>query len=177
MDKEADLSQFKYFGEAYARLMMDLTQLAVQIRSSDHSPGRYHQSPIHYRRICEESILHRIHGHAFPDKDVFTSEMDNATSLGAALVISGKVWPDAAPRPDLGLQRWNDQATEQEMNKLDTKLQHPRDQITEVIGRIYRAGLTTTSGAISPLLTTRVIYGLHLRPLIRGPCNGKISSV
>jgi L-fuculose-phosphate aldolase len=25
-------------------------------------------------------------------------------------------------------------------------LQHPRDQITEVIGRIYRAGLTTTSG-------------------------------
>ncbi len=32
------------------------------------------------------------------------------------------------------------------MNKLDTKLQHPRDQITEVIGRIYRAGLTTTSG-------------------------------
>ncbi|MCK4747061.1 MAG: class II aldolase/adducin family protein, partial [Bacteroidales bacterium] len=32
------------------------------------------------------------------------------------------------------------------MNKLDTKLQHPRDQITEVISRIYRAGLTTTSG-------------------------------
>ena len=32
------------------------------------------------------------------------------------------------------------------MNKLDTKLQHPRDQITEVISRIYQAGLTTTSG-------------------------------
>ncbi|MFH0759081.1 MAG: class II aldolase/adducin family protein [Bacteroidota bacterium] len=32
------------------------------------------------------------------------------------------------------------------MNKLDTKLQHPADQITEVIGRIYKAGLTTTSG-------------------------------
>jgi len=29
---------------------------------------------------------------------------------------------------------------------LDTKLMHPRDQITLVIERIYRMGLTTTSG-------------------------------
>ncbi len=33
-----------------------------------------------------------------------------------------------------------------ENSELDTVLMHPRDQITEVIGRIYRAGLTTTSG-------------------------------
>ncbi|MEN8156651.1 MAG: class II aldolase/adducin family protein [Bacteroidota bacterium] len=32
------------------------------------------------------------------------------------------------------------------MEKLDTVLQHPRDQITEIIKRIYNAGLTTTSG-------------------------------
>lgn len=32
------------------------------------------------------------------------------------------------------------------MNKLDTVLQHPRDQITEIILRIYNAQLTTTSG-------------------------------
>lgn len=32
------------------------------------------------------------------------------------------------------------------MEKLDTRLQHPRDQITEIIKRIYNAGLTTTSG-------------------------------
>ena len=32
------------------------------------------------------------------------------------------------------------------MEKLDTVLQHPRDQITEIILRIYHAGLTTTSG-------------------------------
>ncbi len=32
------------------------------------------------------------------------------------------------------------------MEKLDTVLQHPRDQITEIIRRIYHAGLTTTSG-------------------------------
>jgi L-fuculose-phosphate aldolase len=32
------------------------------------------------------------------------------------------------------------------MEKLNTVLQHPRDQITEIIRRIYHAGLTTTSG-------------------------------
>ncbi len=32
------------------------------------------------------------------------------------------------------------------MEKLDTVLQHPRDQITEIIKRIYNAKLTTTSG-------------------------------
>jgi L-fuculose-phosphate aldolase len=32
------------------------------------------------------------------------------------------------------------------MEKLDTVLQHPRDQITEIIRRIYSAKLTTTSG-------------------------------
>jgi L-fuculose-phosphate aldolase len=32
------------------------------------------------------------------------------------------------------------------MEKLNTVLQHPRDQITEIIRRIYNAGMTTTSG-------------------------------
>jgi len=32
------------------------------------------------------------------------------------------------------------------MAKLDTKLQHPRDQIAEIISRIYTAKMTTTSG-------------------------------
>ena len=32
------------------------------------------------------------------------------------------------------------------MRRLDTKLMHPRDQITLIIDKIYRSGLTTTSG-------------------------------
>jgi len=32
------------------------------------------------------------------------------------------------------------------MKRLDTKLMHPRDQITMIIDKIYRSGLTTTSG-------------------------------
>ena len=32
------------------------------------------------------------------------------------------------------------------MKQLDTQLMHPTDQITVIIGRIYRSGMTTTSG-------------------------------
>ena len=32
------------------------------------------------------------------------------------------------------------------MNQLDTRLMHPTDQINVIIGRIYRSGMTTTSG-------------------------------
>lgn len=32
------------------------------------------------------------------------------------------------------------------MKRLDTKMMHPRDQITMIIDKIYRSGLTTTSG-------------------------------
>ena len=32
------------------------------------------------------------------------------------------------------------------MKQLDTKLMHPAEQITVIIGRIYRSGMTTTSG-------------------------------
>lgn len=32
------------------------------------------------------------------------------------------------------------------MRKLDTKLMHPKDQITMIIDKIYRSGMTTTSG-------------------------------
>jgi len=32
------------------------------------------------------------------------------------------------------------------MNQLDTQLMHPTEQINVIIGRIYRSGMTTTSG-------------------------------
>ena len=41
---------------------------------------------------------------------------------------------------------WDSNFPGREMDKLNTELQHPRDQITEIIRRIYHAGMTTTSG-------------------------------
>ena len=105
MDSEADLSLFKDFGEAYARLMLDLTRLVVQsvrliIPRDDTTNHLYITGG-----FAKNPFFTGFMALAFQDKEVFTSEMDNATSLGAALVISGKVWTDAAPTPDLGLNR------------------------------------------------------------------------
>jgi sugar (pentulose or hexulose) kinase len=105
VDSETDLSQFKDFGEAYTRLMMDLTQLAVQsvrllIPRDDTTNHLYITGG-----FAKNPFFTGFMAIAFQDKEVFTSEMDNATSLGAALVISGKVWPDVAPTPDLGLYK------------------------------------------------------------------------
>lgn len=38
--------------------------------------------------------------------------------------------------------------------KLNTSLQHPRDQISEIIKRIYEAQITTTSGGNISILVT-----------------------
>ena len=41
---------------------------------------------------------------AFNEKRVFTSEVDNATSLGAALVTAGQIWNTPGASLDLGLK-------------------------------------------------------------------------
>jgi sugar (pentulose or hexulose) kinase len=41
---------------------------------------------------------------AFPGRKIFTSQVDNATALGAAMVIAGKVWDKPMQPPDLGLK-------------------------------------------------------------------------
>jgi L-fuculose-phosphate aldolase len=56
---------------------------------------------------------------------------------------------------------------------LDIQLMHPRDQITMIISRIYKRGMTTTSGGnISVIdesddiwITSAAIYKGSLRPI------------
>jgi hypothetical protein len=43
---------------------------------------------------------------AYPSKKVYTSEIDNATALGAALVILGSLEPGKKPVLNLGLKEW-----------------------------------------------------------------------
>jgi sugar (pentulose or hexulose) kinase len=41
--------------------------------------------------------------HAFPEKQVFASRVDNASSLGAAMILSKQIWSEGTGFPDLGL--------------------------------------------------------------------------
>lgn len=103
-DLGADLSLFGSFEEAYACLMADLTKVAVEsvkLILPEKSPvkaiyitGGFSKNPFFTGFLTL----------AFPGRKVYISEVANATSLGAAMVIAGRVWPESPPLSDLGLK-------------------------------------------------------------------------
>jgi hypothetical protein len=107
VDRRVDLGQFSSFEEAYTRLMTDLSRQAVRSIRYILSPedntrhlyitGGFSKNPVFNCILCL----------AFPDKQVFTSEVGNATSLGAALVMAESVWKGASAQLDLGLKKVN----------------------------------------------------------------------
>ncbi|MGM0475512.1 MAG: FGGY-family carbohydrate kinase [Bacteroidota bacterium] len=106
IDRSVDLSCFAHFEEAYHQFMADLADLTARsirliLEGSDKTrnlyiTGGFSKNPIFVRLMA---------GH-FPDKKVLTSEIANATSLGAALVIWDAIEPGFKPAIDLGLIQW-----------------------------------------------------------------------
>ncbi|MFT3737785.1 MAG: FGGY family carbohydrate kinase [Breznakibacter sp.] len=104
VDNDADLSQFSSFDVAYRRLMYDLTLECASsidlVNTSDVKKlfvsGGFARNEIFVRLLAD----------FFPDKQVFTSEVDNSSALGAALVILEQAMPNAHPHIDLGLTEW-----------------------------------------------------------------------
>ena len=103
VDRQVDPGQFESFEAAYIRLMTDLTRQVVNsikliIAKRDKTKhlyitGGFAKNPIFRTILCL----------AFPGKQVFTSEVENATSLGAALVMVENIWKGTAGHLDLGL--------------------------------------------------------------------------
>ncbi len=95
---------FSSFEEAYHQLVMDLVDLTKEsidliIAKEDRSKniyisGGFSKNPIFLALIASH----------FPEKHVFTSEVANATSLGAALVLWKGIDARFNPAIDLGLQ-------------------------------------------------------------------------
>ena len=95
---------FESFDEAYHQLMIDLVDLTVEsidlITGSDdrtrdiYITGGFSRNPIFITLVAQR----------FPDKKIFTSEVANATSLGAALILWNAVEEDYDPHIDLGLK-------------------------------------------------------------------------
>lgn len=54
--------------------------------------------------FARNEIFVRLLAASLKDKQIFTSQMDNATALGAALVIWEKAFGNVAPVADLGLK-------------------------------------------------------------------------
>jgi sugar (pentulose or hexulose) kinase len=103
VDHQVDPGAFGSFEEAYTRLMVDLSRMAVHaigliIAEKDTTKQLYITGG-----FAKNSIFTTILSLAFPEKQLLTSEVDNASSLGAALVIAESIWKGVTDHLDLGL--------------------------------------------------------------------------
>jgi hypothetical protein len=104
VDESVAKETFESFEEAYHRLMIDLADLTAEsialiIPAEDQTKNLYISGGFAKNPI----FLHLMAGH-FPDKRVYTSEVANATSLGAAMVLWKGIDPEFSPEVDLGLK-------------------------------------------------------------------------
>jgi sugar (pentulose or hexulose) kinase len=98
-----DFYVFKTFSEAYHQLMVELSELTIEaielVTPEDNGienifiTGGFSKNPLFLKLLSE----------AFPSKNVYTSEILNATALGAALVILEKLKLSGKPVLNLGL--------------------------------------------------------------------------
>ncbi|MCY7349273.1 MAG: carbohydrate kinase [Cytophagaceae bacterium] len=102
---ERILNEFANYKEAYHQLMLDL--MAQQITSIRLAKGEisvtklfvdggFSRSPIYMNLLAE----------AFPELEVYASELAQATALGAALVIAPSWNPKSFGREQFGLKRY-----------------------------------------------------------------------
>lgn len=101
IDNNVDLSAFSSFQEAYHRLMMDLTMLCVEsinyiIPENDDIKNVFVSGG-----FAKNNIFVRYLAGKLSNKRVFTSEIDNASALGAAMVIYEEA--GLGKLPDIGL--------------------------------------------------------------------------
>ena len=100
-----DFYNFKSYEEGYHQLMIELTELTIEalelvLPENDdieniYITGGFSKNPLFLQLISE----------AFAMKSVYTSEVRNATALGAALVALNAILPGIKPRLNLGLTR------------------------------------------------------------------------
>jgi len=103
IDTTVDLSAFATFDEAYHQLMIDLVNMSckaialVETKENDtkalYISGGFTNNELYCKLIAGR----------FPDKKVYTSEISNATALGAALVVGKGAFGNKQPEIDLGL--------------------------------------------------------------------------
>jgi sugar (pentulose or hexulose) kinase len=103
LNEEPDLFEFDNFVEAYHQLMIELCDLTVEaigmvIPVKDDTKSLYITGG-----FSKNDLFRKFIASSFPHLKVYTSEVSNATALGAALVILQSLEPGVMPVLDLGL--------------------------------------------------------------------------
>ncbi|HLO59129.1 MAG TPA: FGGY family carbohydrate kinase [Bacteroidales bacterium] len=100
----APLTGFLTFDDAYHQLMADLVDLAMEslhlVIPSDDQPKKVFITG----GFARNELFTRLVAGRLPGKKVFTSEVDNATALGAAIIMYKAAFDKELPEIDLGLK-------------------------------------------------------------------------
>ena len=103
IDSSVELSIFATFEEAYHQLMIDLVDLSCKalelIETKENDTKAFYISG----GFTHNDLFVKLIADRFPDKKVYTSEISNATALGAALVVGEQAFKNKLPIIDLGL--------------------------------------------------------------------------
>ena len=104
-DTSVDLSSFPNYEAAYHQMMVDLTRRCID--SMRHIIAHHDLTTSIYITggFARNAIFIQYINRHFCDKDVYTSEVDNATAMGAALMVR-KALTDKGLELDLGLKKW-----------------------------------------------------------------------
>lgn len=106
VDEQVELSQFESFEQAYHRLVFDLTLLNSRSINLISDPDDGVQQFFVSGGFARNELFVRLLASLYPDKEIFTSRIDNASALGAALVVWDAVTNNDIPEIDLGLKKW-----------------------------------------------------------------------
>ena len=103
--EKLDFFVFKSFEEGYHQLMVELSEITAEavdlvIPADDDIENIYITGG-----FSNNNLFRKLISDSYPMKHVYTSEIFNATALGAALVILDNVNPSAQPVLNLGLTR------------------------------------------------------------------------
>lgn len=106
IDLSVDLSQFKDYAEAYHQFMFDLTLLDARSIDMVSTPEDGVENFFVSGGFARNEMFVRLLANLYPDKCIYTSEVDNSSAMGAALVVWDKMSGTSLPDIDLGLKAW-----------------------------------------------------------------------
>jgi len=91
----------------YHKFMIDLTRMSIEsfdlvLAKDDQSKNIYISGG-----FARNEIFVKIIATKYPDRKVYTSEVDNASALGAAILAWKEISPEKLPELDLGLKLWH----------------------------------------------------------------------
>lgn len=104
IDETVDLSVFKTYEEAYHQLMKDLTSYSISSIENIIPKNDNTNKIIVTGGFANNEIYIKLLSDYFSMKNIYTSEIDNSSALGAAIVIWDKVYPYSKVKSSLNLK-------------------------------------------------------------------------